>query len=178
MKRLISATLLGLLLIGCNKSKTAEINGSTNCDCPDSKLFSEQKQYYPDSSLKRVFYLCGDQLIGQELVYYPNGQLSTQRWYCFDVKVGLHLGYWESGLPKFKYEIDEFGRYHGEVKEWYASGQLYKHFNYSEGQEVGRQQMWKSDGRIKANYEIKNGEKFGLIGLKRCYTVDSDTLKK
>ena len=31
--------------------------------------------------------------------------------------------------------------------------------------------MWKDDGTIKANYEVVNGERFGLIGLKKCYTV-------
>ena len=31
--------------------------------------------------------------------------------------------------------------------------------------------MWKYDGTIQANYEVVNRDRFGLIGLKKCYTV-------
>ena len=44
-------------------------------------------------------------------------------------------------------------------------------FNYINGKEAGKQLLLKSNGNIKANYEVVNGERFGLIGLKKCYTV-------
>ena len=44
-------------------------------------------------------------------------------------------------------------------------------FHYIDGKEVGSQKLWQEDGRIKANYEVKNGERFGLIGLKKCDPV-------
>jgi antitoxin component YwqK of YwqJK toxin-antitoxin module len=47
-------------------------------------------------------------------------------------------------------------------------------FNYKNGKETGSQRLWKPDGSIKANYEVVNGERFGLIGLKKCYTVTVD----
>ena len=61
--------------------------------------------------------------------------------------------------------------YHGNVKEWYSNGQLYRDFNFNNGKEVGSQKLWKLDGTIKANYEVVKGERFGLIGLKKCYQV-------
>jgi antitoxin component YwqK of YwqJK toxin-antitoxin module len=42
------------------------------------------------------------------------------------------------------------------------------------GKEEGTQKAFKSDGRIKANYTVINGERFGLIGMKRCFTVDNE----
>ena len=51
-------------------------------------------------------------------------------------------------------------------------------FNYKKGKESGSQRLWKTDGSIKANYDVVNGERFGLIGLKKCYqvTVGNDTV--
>ena len=31
--------------------------------------------------------------------------------------------------------------------------------------------LWDLNGNIKANYEVINGERYGLIGLKKCFTV-------
>ena len=46
-------------------------------------------------------------------------------------------------------------------------------FNYVDGKEEGSQKMWQINGKIRANYHVKNGERFGLIGLKKCYTVNT-----
>jgi antitoxin component YwqK of YwqJK toxin-antitoxin module len=43
-----------------------------------------------------------------------------------------------------------------------------KDFNYKKGYENGSQRMWWSDGKIRANYVIKNGKKYGLLGYKIC----------
>ena len=71
----------------------------------------------------------------------------------------------------FEYHFNKKGEFHGIVKEWYKSGQIFRDFNYFAGKELGRQRMWKYDGTIKANYEVVNRDRFGLIGLKKCYTV-------
>ena len=73
--------------------------------------------------------------------------------------------------------FNEKGEFHGVVKEWYKSGQIFRDFNYAEGKELGSQRMWKNDGTLKANYEVVNGERFGLIGLKKCYTVTVDSVE-
>lgn len=108
---------------------------------------------------------------GREKHWFENGSLAQERFYINGFKSGIHRAWWDSQHPKFVYHFNDKGEFNGEVKEWYRSGRLYMSFNYENGKEVGSQKLWKSDGTIKANYEVVNGERFGLIGLKKCYNI-------
>ncbi len=112
---------------------------------------------------------------GYEKHWHSDGSRATERFYTRGLKTGIHQAWWADGTPKFVYHFNEAGEYHGAVSEWYASGQRYKSFHYRDGQAFGSQKLWKEDGSIKANYEVRNGERFGLIGLKKCYTVTADS---
>ncbi|WP_298504965.1 hypothetical protein [uncultured Maribacter sp.] len=109
---------------------------------------------------------------GEEKKWHSNGVLAEKRFYTDGVKTGIHKGWWDNKTPQFEYHFNSQGQYNGFHKEWYASGQIYKDFNYVNGKEDGKQRLWKPDGRIKANYEVVYGERYGLIGLKRCKTVN------
>lgn len=102
--------------------------------------------------------------------WYNDGQLMERRCYKDGRRNGLHEGWWPDGSKKFEYHYHN-DAYNGEVVEWYEDGQMYRRMNYKDGHEDGRQQMWKPDGRIMANYEMKNGRKYGLAGVKNCTTV-------
>ena len=41
---------------------------------------------------------------------------------------------------------------------------------YVDGKEAGAQRMWNEDGTLRANYVIKEGRRFGLLGSKPCAT--------
>ena len=114
---------------------------------------------------------------GYEKQWYRNGDKLIERFYKEGFKTGIHKSWWADGTKKFEYEFNEKGEFHGIVKEWYKSGQIFRDFNYAEGKELGSQRMWKNDGTLKANYEVVNGERFGLIGLKKCYTVTVDSVE-
>lgn len=122
-------------------------------------------------------------------IYYFNDQLFTGQIYklnevgdtVFILKVeegcknGLSRYYWNNGNLKrtanFKHNI-----YHGEVIDYFENGNIYSIFNYVDGHESGLQQVWKSDGRIKAKYEVVKGRKYGLTGVKNCENVFEDSL--
>ncbi len=112
---------------------------------------------------------------GVERQWYNNNQLAVERYYTQGTKTGTHRGWWPNTNPKFEYNFDLHGAYHGEIIEWYTEGQQYKSFHYTHGKEIGSQKLWKQSGAIKANYEVRNGERFGLIGLKKCFTVKTDS---
>lgn len=114
---------------------------------------------------------------GEERKYFLNDSLSEIRFYKKGLKVGIHKSWWIDGKQKFEYPYNDKGMYHGTMKEWYSNGQLVKEFNYLNGKESGTQRMWQSNGNIRANYTVVNGERFGLIGLKKCYTVKTDENK-
>ncbi|MBL4605878.1 MAG: hypothetical protein JKY02_09535 [Flavobacteriaceae bacterium] len=109
---------------------------------------------------------------GKETKKYLNDTLAEERFYKKGLKVGVHKGFWKNGALKFEYHYNEKGVYHGTFKEWYQNGQALKEFNYINGKENGSQKMWLMNGNIRANYVVKDGERFGLIGLKKCYTVN------
>ncbi len=108
---------------------------------------------------------------GVEKLWYENGVLAQERFYRKGFKSGIHKGKWDNKQNKFEYHFNDKGEFHGIVKEWYKSGALYMSFNYLDGKENGIQKLWKLDGAVKANYEVVKGERFGLIGLKKCYSV-------
>ena len=100
---------------------------------------------------------------------YPNKQLAEHRNFHFGKKVGKHVGFWEDGKPKFEYHFLE-GELQGVSNEWYQNGQSYKVMHYKKGYEEGSQKMWWDNGVIRANYVVKQGRRYGLIGLKLCMT--------
>lgn len=101
--------------------------------------------------------------------WYRTNQLAEYRTYHEGKKVGKHVGFWEDGQPKFEFNFIA-GELHGESNEWYRNGQAYKAFHYKMGYENGSQKMWWENGIIRANYVVKEGRRYGLIGLKLCMT--------
>jgi antitoxin component YwqK of YwqJK toxin-antitoxin module len=101
--------------------------------------------------------------------WYPNKQLAESRFYHAGKKIGKHIGFWEDGKPKFEFYFTK-GEHDGIANEWYANGQAYKAFHYTMGYENGSQKMWWENGVLRANYVVKQGRRYGLIGLKLCMT--------
>lgn len=132
--------------------------------------------YYEGVKPKQKVHYSNGRKNGVEKQWNIDGVLIEKRTYVKGRKSGIHQGWWDSNKLKFEYTFNNVGMYNGSVKEWYENGQLYRSFNYIEGKEIASQRLWKPDGSIKANYEVVNGERFGLIGLKKCYrvTVGSD----
>lgn len=110
---------------------------------------------------------------GKAEAYYETGVLKEARFYLNNRKHGNHKGWWQNGALKFDISFIN-GLTEGESLEWYEDGTPYKAFNYLNGQEIGSQKMWEVDGRIRANYVVKNGHRYGLIGLKNCKSVKNE----
>jgi hypothetical protein len=114
---------------------------------------------------------------GLQKKWYPDKQLAEERFYINGKKEGTHKGWWPDGKQKFIFDAVN-NEYSGEFKEWYASGLLGKQFYYINGQEEGSQRLWWDNGTVRANYVIRNGKKYGLIGLKICANPYDSVIKK
>ncbi len=145
----------------------------------DRPFTGNLQTYYSDHKLKSDIEYHHGKKEGYEHHWFEDGSKSVERFYTKGYKSGMHKGWWNDSTLKFQYYFNEKGEYNGVVKEWYNTGSLLKVFNYVDGKEVGRQRLWKIEGTIKANYEVVNGERFGLVGLKKCYTVtrNSDNIR-
>lgn len=110
---------------------------------------------------------------GKASQFYKDGNTKEERWFHKNHKSGTHLGWWPNGKMKFEFHYID-GYHHGEAKEWQMDGTPYKLFNYTMGKEDGAQKMWESDGSIRANYVVKDGHRYGLIGLKNCKSINNE----
>ncbi|GHE70529.1 toxin-antitoxin system YwqK family antitoxin [Roseivirga thermotolerans] len=130
-------------------------------------------EYYPRGEIKAVRHYANGKRQGRQRGYYESGQLAYKRYYMQNRKSGLHLGWWPNGQQKFMYSFRD-GIAEGISKEWSESGTLLRAMTYQKGKEDGPQKMWNEDGSIRANYVVKNGRRYGLIGLKNCKSVSNE----
>jgi antitoxin component YwqK of YwqJK toxin-antitoxin module len=113
-------------------------------------------------------------LHGRVKKWYANGQLMEERSYTDGQKNGMQTAFWENGNPKFAF-MAKADAYEGELKEWTVDGKLIHLANFKAGQEEGVQKLWYDNGKIRANYVITNGRRYGLLGTKNCKNV-SDSI--
>jgi antitoxin component YwqK of YwqJK toxin-antitoxin module len=106
--------------------------------------------------------------------WFPNKQLMEERYYEQGKKNGKQIAYWPNGNKRFEFVAKNDG-YEGELREWSVNGQLFHLANFVNGQEEGTQKMWYDNGKIKANYVIIGGKRYGLLGTKNCKNV-SDSI--
>lgn len=108
--------------------------------------------------------------------FYPNHQLQELRYFNQGQKIDSCLSWWESGSKRsVSYFVQD--EYEGELQEWNAGGQRIKEMHYQAGHEEGSQKAWYDNGKIKSNYVIRAGRRYGLLGTKNCTNV-SDSLFK
>ena len=106
--------------------------------------------------------------------WYLNNQLMESRAYKMGRKNGKQLSYWENGNKRLEFTAQN-DACEGELKEWSVNGKLFHLANYVNGQEEGTQKSWYSNGKIKSNYFIIKGKRYGLLGTKNCKNV-SDSI--
>lgn len=106
--------------------------------------------------------------------WFPNKQLMEERHYVAGKKHGQQRAYWANGNKRFEF-MAQNDAYQGELKEWSIDGRLFHLGNFVLGQEDGAQKMWYDNGKIKANYVIVEGKRYGLLGTKNCKNV-SDSI--
>jgi len=171
IKKRISENELQLLSIEKNKNDSGFQLKNGVLYFNDNPYSGAVHEFYDHKVLKSIsrYYLGKKE--GEYVGFYPNQKKWFERFYSRGIKVKTHNGWYQNGQQMFEYQFNNLGAYHGYVKDWHSNGQLAKHFNFENGQEVGSQKMWTSTGKIRANFFTVNGERHGLIGLKNCVSV-------
>ena len=102
--------------------------------------------------------------------FYTNGQQQFSRSFYHGNKTGIYTRWWENGRKQLQYAFlnDE---YKGACYEWNREGVLIKAMHYHAGHETGSQKLFYDNGKVRANYTIINGRRFGLLGTKNCMNV-------
>lgn len=113
---------------------------------------------------------------GEWKKYYAGGKLREKRTFTNGQKTGSYLTWWPNGKLQQQYFFDK-DAYEGTCREWTETGLLIKEMNYSKGYEAGTQRAWWDNGKIKSNYCIIEGRRFGLLGTKNCINVSDSIFK-
>jgi antitoxin component YwqK of YwqJK toxin-antitoxin module len=108
--------------------------------------------------------------------FYPDGRLQSSRTFDHGHKTGIYTTWWKSGLLQQQYHFEE-DEYEGACYEWNEQGVLIKEMHYHQGHEEGSQQLFYNNGKIRANYTIINGRRYGLLGTKNCINVSEKVPK-
>lgn len=135
-------------------------------------LFSgELNKFFPNKQLKiKSNYHLG-KLDGVTRKWFQDGNLSEERQYSNGHKTNNHSGWWPDGANRFVYQFNDQGQYEGNILDWFENGLPYRNMNYVNGKEVGPQKIWNNAGKLMGNYSVVNGDRFGLLNFKNCYTV-------
>jgi antitoxin component YwqK of YwqJK toxin-antitoxin module len=131
-------------------------------------------ELYPNKDTVSLEGFVNGKLYGSCKKWYPNKQLMEQRVYVGGRKNGKQVAYWENGNKRFEF-FAKNDSYEGELREWTVDNKLIHFAHFKEGQEEGSQKLWYDNGKIRANYVIVKGKRYGLLGTKNCKNV-SDSI--
>ena len=91
--------------------------------------------------------------------------------------MGTYAAWWRDGKQRLLYHFAN-GEYEGVCRDWNDKGLLIAEMNYKEGHEEGPQKQYYNNGKVRANYTIKDGRRYGLLGTKNCVNVTDSVFKK
>jgi len=134
------------------------------------------QRFYTDGKLERQTIYRNGKEDGIMQGWYANGTKAEERLFVDGRKEGVHKGWWPDGKPKFEYQFSD-DEHNGTAKEWFADGKRFRVFHYAKGHESGLEQMWWADGTVRANYVVKDGQQYGLIGRKLCRNITNEKLQ-
>lgn len=114
---------------------------------------------------------------GEWRKFFNNGRIAETRHFAAGKKTGEYLGWWPDGTKRLEYHFSD-GELNGVCRDWAPNGTLISQMNYVMGHENGAQQQFYTDGKIKANYTIIEGRRYGLLGTKNCVNVSDSIFKQ
>ncbi|GEN76973.1 toxin-antitoxin system YwqK family antitoxin [Chryseobacterium hagamense] len=114
---------------------------------------------------------------GEWRKFFPGGKRSAQRFFDGGTKVKTMKEWWDNGHLKVSGSFLK-GENNGEYKEWNKNGMLIRDMHYRLGYEEGSQKQFYDNGKIRSNYMMKNGKRYGLLGTKNCVNVTDRIFQK
>ena len=126
-------------------------------------------EHYSSGNVKSKTHWVKGKRQGKQTSWFENGQIKEVRFYQNNKKNGHHQGWFEDGTLRFEYHFVA-GVYHGGFKQWYPDGSIAAEHHFDMGEESGSQKVYEANGQIRANYVVKDGYRYGLVGSKNCIT--------
>lgn len=109
--------------------------------------------------------------------FYPGGKRRQQRVFEQGKKTGDYVAWWPNGQQQLHYHFAD-GEYEGTCREWNETGRLIQEMNYRNGHEEGSQKLFYNNGKVRANYVIIKGRRYGLLGTKNCVNISDSIFRR
>ena len=134
--------------------------------------------YFPDGQMQKESPYLNNLLEGESIEYYPNGKVLSKTFYRKGLKHGPSIGFWPNGEACWAEEYQDGLLLDGwyqtkegilvcEVKSGFGYQALFKDAHlervveYRRGKPEGVIKMFRPDGELKTQYQIRNGRKQG-----------------
>lgn len=180
MRNIVFILIFILISLSCKRDVSVVEANSVELSIDKNMLYYKGKEYsgillvrFDTNELKEKRNYKNGLLHGNQTKWYPEGQKYSLRNYNQGIKTGVHLGWWKNGITKFEFHFNNKGEHDGISNEWFENGTPFKLFHYKKGKEEGSQKMFKPNGNLRSNYVVVQGDRFGLIGLKKCDAVST-----
>jgi antitoxin component YwqK of YwqJK toxin-antitoxin module len=108
--------------------------------------------------------------------FYVGGKIQEVRKFDHGQKTGTYAAWWENGVRKLEYRFAD-DEYEGTCRDWNEKGTLIREMNYVHGHETGVQKTFYDNGKVRANYVIMSGRRYGLLGTKNCVNASDSVFK-
>jgi len=152
----------------CNsKGKAKEVPIQFN-DIPNLVVRNDD----PLIQFKDSVYLYGNKPFSGYLINSLNQFNRIQYGYFNGLQEGIQQGWHFEGNLSFEYFCKEGIRI-GEYKEYYPNGNLQIAAQYNFGKEI-KKKILDINGKVIANYTLKDGRYYGLLGSSNCMTILED----
>lgn len=177
---------LVLVLMACSSTPKPKVEANWVHLNPNDGLVYDQNglftgvtyALYPDrkDTLSIASYKEG-KADGEWKRFYEHHLLLEKRYYDEGNKTGKMETWWPNGKLQKQYFFKD-DEYEGTCREWNPNGRLIQEMNYVKGYEVGSQKMFYDDGKVRCNYLMMNGRRYGLLGTKNCTNVSDSVFNK
>lgn len=128
-------------------------------------------EYFPDGSLASKSGYINGKLDGLSETWFTNGLPESKRFYKNGNKAGAGYSWYRDGTKRFEYNFDPVtGLTEGKCTDWYQSGKIWQEIEYHDGKEV-KVKAWRTNGKLYANYEVKDGVIYGMNNSNLCYSL-------
>lgn len=185
--RLLSSFIFSILvLMACSSVPKLKVDADlTQLHANDGLVYKQNQLYtgetyalYPETSdtLSIANYTEG-KADGEWKRFYEHHLLLERRFYKNGAKTGKMETWWPNGKLQKQYFFKD-DEYQGTCREWNQNGQLIQEMNYENGYEVGMQKMFYDNGKVRCNYLMINGRRYGLLGTKNCTNVSDSVFVK
>lgn len=125
--------------------------------------------YYSNGKIEEKSPYASGKLEGISYEWFTSGTLQSARLYVKGEKDGTHYGWYADGQKRFEYNFAN-GLTEGMCTDWYPDGNKWREAKFKNGDEV-RVKAWRTNGKLYANYEIKEGVIYGLNNSNLCYSL-------